>query len=295
VATPVSRNSARKRNRELEVYPSWWPWRPWRAATATVWCVCLRYAELFLDTGPFFCCHENALRDQGHFRGTALACAFGLLFALARVTSAATVDVEISGVINFHSANTPTGYWDGTVTNGTPYTFSLQFDSLTPDTNPDPTSGVYNSSGAPFQLSISFGDYVFTTTGNTVTVWNDFFNGTTTQDGIFFSNLNAFTQNGLSLSQNGIQTNFFFSNTSFLSSDSLSEVKTYPLTDFSQTYMLVSGSFNNGNGIQTATLQGTIDSFVVVPEPATWILMGIGAVMLFGAQQFRRKRKTLRA
>lgn|GEM_PF-2467755 len=251
--------------------------------------------RLFLDTEPFFCCHENALRDQGHLRGTALAYVFGLLFAFARVTSAATVDVEISGVINFHSANTPTGYWDATVTNGTPYTFSLQFDSLTPDTNPDPTSGVYNSSGAPFQLSISFGDYVFTTTGNTVTVWNDFFNGTTTQDGIFFSNLNAFTQNGLSLSQNGIQTNFFFSNTSFLSSDSLSEVKTYPLTDFSQTYMVVSGSFNNGNGIQTATLQGTVDSFVVVPEPATWMMMGIGMVMLFGTQRFRRKRKILRA
>jgi hypothetical protein len=212
------------------------------------------------------------------------------------MTSAATVDVEISGVIDFHSANAPTGYWDGTVANGTPYTFSLQFNSLTPDTDSDPTSGVYNSSGAPFQLSISVGDYVFTTTGNTVTVWNDFFNGVTTQDGIFFSNLNAFTQNGLTLNQNGIQTNFFFSNTSFLTSDSLSQVKTYPLADFSQTYMVVSGSFNNGNGIQTATLQGTIDSFIVtVPEPATWILTGIGTVMLFGAQRFLWKRKVLRA
>jgi hypothetical protein len=252
--------------------------------------------SLFLDTGPFFCCHENALRDPGHFRGTVLACAVGLLFVLSRVTSAATVDVEITGVINFHSANTPTGYWDGTVTNGTPYTFSLQFDSLALDSDPDPTRGVYDSSGVPFQLSISFGDYIFTTTGNTVTVWNDFFNGVSTQDGIFFSNLNAFTQNGLSLTQNGIQTNFFFSNTSFLSSDSLSEVKTYPLADFSQTYMVVSGSFNNGNGIQTATLQGTIDSFIVtVPEPGTWILMGIGTVMLFATQRFRRTRKILRA
>jgi hypothetical protein len=230
------------------------------------------------------------LKARGFYRGIAVSFAFGLIFALSRVMSAATVDVEISGVINFHSANAPTGYWDSTVMNGTHYTFSLQFDSLATDTDSDPTIGTYNSSGVPFQLSISFGDYVFTTTGNTVTVWNDFFNGTSTQDGIFFSNLNAFTQNGLSLTQNGIQTNFFFSNTSFLSSDSLSQVQTYPLSDFSQTYMLISGSFNNGNGIQTATVQGTIDSFVVVPEPSSWVMFSLGAAALFSTQRFRRKR-----
>ena len=233
------------------------------------------------------------MKVQGYNQGLVLFFCVLLVLAFQRIGAAATVNVQVSGVLNFHSANTPTGYWDGTVANGTPYTFSLQFNSLTPDTDSDPTIGTYDSSGIPFQCTIAFGDYTFTTTGTTVTIWNDFLNGASTQDGIFFSNLNGFTQNGLSLTQNGIQTNFFFNNTSFLSSDSLSQVQTYPLPDFSQTYMVVSGSFNNGNGLQTATVQGTVDSFAVtaVPEPSIAALIVAGSTVCIVAQRLRRRRR----
>src|ERR1700680_1832449 len=155
----------------------------------------------------------------------ALFCALGLIAAWQSSVSANTMTVQITGTINGHTPNqTGGGFWDASVFDGQTYTFSLQFDSLAPDSDSDPTVGMYDSSGASFQCSIKFGNYTFTTSGTIVKVYNDFFNGTTTQDGFFFFNENAFTQNGLSLTPNAIQTNFFFANTSFLSSDSLSGV-----------------------------------------------------------------------
>jgi hypothetical protein len=211
-----------------------------------------------------------------------------LIFAFQGSARADTMTIQITGLINFHSANAPVGYWDATVQNGAPYIFTLTYDSLATDADAfDPTRGTYNSS-APYQLSISFGDYTFSNTGTTVTVLNDANLGGPPQDVFAFSNLNAFTQNSLSLSQNGIQTNLFFSNTSFLNSDSLSEVKTYPLTDFSSSQMIVSGFFNNGSGFQTATVQGTIDSFIVVPEPSVASLLLAGAAFAVLGSRFRR-------
>jgi PEP-CTERM motif-containing protein len=235
------------------------------------------------------------LKVQGHSKGLPSLIGALLVVAFQLSASAATVDVEVSGVINFHSASTSGGgYWDGTVvTNVTPYTFSLQFDSLAVDTNSDPTIGTYNSSGVPFQCSISFGDYVFTNTGTLVSVFNDALLGPPQpQDGFSFSNLNGFTQNGLTMSQGGISTQLLTFNTSLLNSDSLSEVKTLPVTDFTSRQMVVSGFFNNGSGNLPATVQGTIDSFLVtvVPEPSTWAMLGVGAVLLLGGQRLRRPR-----
>src|ERR1700730_10070842 len=202
--------------------------------------------------------------------------------------SANTMNIQITGKVTSHSPNN--GFWDGTVMDGvTPYTFSLQFDSNAIDANSDPTIGNYVSSGAPFQCSITFGDYTFTTTGTFVNVYNDALFGGPPTDAFVFGNQNTFTQNGLTLMAGGVQTDFFFSNNSFLNSDSLSEVKTYPLADFSQAYLFLSGTYNTN---QQAQIGGNVDSFVVstIPEPSTWAMLGVGAVLLLGGQRLRRPR-----
>jgi hypothetical protein len=85
----------------------------------------------------------------------------GLALALLAPTAvrAAPISLFFTGVID--SVFDPTGALDGSVASGTPFTGRYTFESTAPDDDSFARLGIYDSTGAPYGMSVEIGSYSF--------------------------------------------------------------------------------------------------------------------------------------
>ena len=222
----------------------------------------------------------------------ALALAAGLT-SFAGNAKAQTERLTFSGTLTNITSTSP--FWNG-ISNGTSFTMTGYYD-LTPNTTYSYTGGAqYLWTNQNYDLSASFGAYVFSMNNPSIEMQNNSsgrFSGFTLGNGSYFSSggLDVNSGNGL---QAGIISDALYGISPVVSAASLTSItNNYSITN--PPYGLyarfsLSGTFNSG--ADSASVQGAVTSYSVqsVPEPSTYVLFGIGALVLVVI--YRRNRTT---
>jgi hypothetical protein len=210
--------------------------------------------------------------------------------AMAPAADATSVTVQISGTWDsvFDNANV----LGGTVTAGTGFTATLVYDDSTLDTNPSASTGGYDVPASSSDLTIMTSTFVFSPGASSllgITIEDD--NGFD-EDALFLF-IDGYTASGLptGISLGGTRyANPTFTDTSGSahSSDDLTDLAwstgAYDITSF----FFTAGVVGAGAG-KLITLQGTVSSFTVLPEPSLAWLLVLGCVAAVGLSTRVRK------
>lgn len=86
-----------------------------------------------------------------------LSLGFALALLAPAAVRAAPISLFFAGVIE--SVSDPTGALDGSVATGTPFTGRYTFESTAPDQDSFARFGIYDSTGAPYGMSVEIGSY----------------------------------------------------------------------------------------------------------------------------------------
>jgi len=178
---------------------------------------------------------------------------------------------------------------------GDAFTVTFTFDSLTPDSNPDPNRGRY--SNAITSLSVTVGAYTATASGNnSISVDNDLPFGTGDR---YFIDLSAMSGPSLNAFDVSSQTALLImadSSGHALSSEAL-PISPADLAGFTLGGGGLALQFEDPMGDPVdptepllAFVFADLTSISLIPEPATWLLLALGGLTLR-----RRRRRSMRA
>jgi hypothetical protein len=214
-----------------------------------------------------------------------LAVALGLTSLASNTIAANDTTWTLNGIVDGYSI----GFWDNTVTNGAAISVTLNFSSQSSQIYTSSSEVQYLLSGATTVLHV--GDYTFTNNlGNT---YSEVFQNWTTQPPR--SGYNWVHDEAINQLQNGLYASswqgfLLSSNTNLISSFALNPL-VFPLSTFdAQKNILLQGDANSDlTGAQY--INGTVSSYTVsaVPEPSTYALFGLGALVLVIAARSKQK------
>ncbi|MCE5187253.1 MAG: PEP-CTERM sorting domain-containing protein [Planctomycetaceae bacterium] len=198
--------------------------------------------------------------------------------ALGNSTEAAPITIKITGVVTSVRDLEDYPYSD-TVYVGVPFSGTYTYDNATLNTSIHNDSGIYTH-GFPYGFNLSLGGFEFKTspthTGQfKISIYND----STWQPYdryIIESNQNENLSTGLIV--NSIHWSLFDETHSALSSTDLESTAPYLVAWESNNLTIACGIVGFGNA--TFAVHGTVTEAVVIPEPATMLLLGLGGLMI---------------
>jgi len=192
-------------------------------------------------------------------------------FLWALPAKAELVTIKIEAVVD--SVDDPFGYLEGNITPGDIITGSYTYDLSTPDSNPLGQGADYEHLLPPCGISLSVGDFVFQTDMTNVNLLVEVVNNNAGIDGyLLISYNNLSLPNGTPV--NSISWTLIDYTKSALSSDAL--LATAPVLDDWGFNRL---SFGGGTRARGYVIEGDVTSAVVIPEPATVLLVSFGGLI----------------
>jgi len=171
------------------------------------------------------------------------------------------------------------GVLEGNINAGDIITGMYIYDSSTPDSDPFEYRGVYEHHAPPYGITLTVGGFVFMTDPDNVNFIIEIGNDILTIAWIYDA-YRLESENNLPLS-NGLSVDYFSLELFDLSASALSSAAlptTAPVLDHWYTSyddIRISGSGRGSFGID-----GHLTSAVLIPEPATLALLGLGALAL---------------
>lgn len=188
---------------------------------------------------------------------------------------AAIITFNFNGVITSVSSS----LFDPSVQVGAPIRGSYTFDSTTPNNYPnDPTIGVYESSGPPYGLAVSFGSDTFLADSFTTTIYNL---GPFAY--IVSADINVDVPGG-SLGQFYLRLD---DPTQFVASSNALPVTPPTVNSFVEREINFSYAYSSSVG----EIQGKLDSITAAPVPEPSPVLGYIALGTLGAVGYTLKRK----
>ena len=194
----------------------------------------------------------------------------GLTFLLTGTASATPIAWAFTGTVT--SVSGGNGPLDGSVIAGTPFAGTYTYDSAMVDNLPgNPTEGEFTSPVLPTsKMVVHVGSYSFVGPSNSILVFDSL------KDSVDFAST-SFVSNGFAIS--GMDIRLYDITGESLSSDSL------PVSQFlpgSLPYRIFLMQYKYGSSY--FSIQGQVDSFLLVPEPAS-AAMTLIAWGLFAARR----------
>lgn len=204
--------------------------------------------------------------------------ALGVLFVLEKSASAALVTIKISGIVTAVRDLEAYPYND-TVYAGVPFSGTYTYDDAILNTSTHNDSGIYICD-APCGFNISLGNFEF----KTVQAHTAQFQITNHNDGtpqpydryIIESNQNESLSTGLIV--NSIRWSLYDGTHTALSSTALQSMPPILTAWESNTFSIACGIIGNSNA--PFAVWGTVTEAVLIPEPTTLILLGIGSMLI---------------
>ena len=197
------------------------------------------------------------------------------------VCRAAVIKIGLTGLVDY--VNDPYNLLEGGVTGGDPITGFYTYDSETPDSEPSVYDGIYQHTTTPYGMSLTVGDLVFqtdpTNVNFTIGLVNNYWGDPPDFYGITSYN-NLTLNNGVNVDELHWQLTDY-SGTA-LSSDML--LITPPdLSQWQSNLLSIRGGRYPFPPDGTKTLfgiNGHVTSVYIIPEPATILLLAMGALAL---------------
>jgi len=200
----------------------------------------------------------------------------GLLLFGGEMANAAPVTIKITGVVTSVRDLEDYPYSD-TVYEGVPFSGTYTYDDATLNTSVYSDIGIYTHD-SPYGFNISVGGFEFKTAEThtakfSISVYNDY--SSDTYDRIIIeSSQNEYLSTGLIV--NGISWDIYDGTHSAISSTDLQSTPPNLAAWESNTLSIGCGSGGNA----TFAVWGTVTEAVLVPEPATMLLLGLGGLFL---------------
>ena len=225
-------------------------------------------------------------------KSTILASALSLFIALH--SSGAQTIVSFVGEVTAFSDDrlNTTAFWDSSVALGGQIYVSISYpDSPTPsDTNPASDIGFYPLTSPTSTFTLGVGNYTFTPTAYSVTIWEGDGMPGGQDDAYFVGDSPTYSQNGLSGISHSVELQ---SSTNPAGNPNFLSFVLGPASGLGfdvKRLITISGTYDDGFGLQSASVSGTVDTIQigVVPEPSTTALLISGIAL---AAALRRRKK----
>jgi len=183
--------------------------------------------------------------------------------------------VAISLTAEVTYVNDLDGVLEGKIQTGDVLSGKYIYDLSTPDMFPDnPRSGVYWHYYSPSGISLNVGGFVFETNPSNIEFLVGIYNRDDSDGYLLMSYSNLALSNGIWVDQISWQLNDY--SCTALSSDALPTTAPV-LEDWESTnYLLITLGEKGGAG----SIQATVTSVELVPEPASALVMGVGLALL---------------
>ncbi len=185
--------------------------------------------------------------------------------------NSALVIIEIEAVVD--DVQDPDNYLDGGINIGDLITGTYTYDTDTPDSSPSPNVGRYEYYGYPCGFFLTVGGFEFVTDPADSYFFLEIGNDIYVDDYLVRSDRNLPLSNGTSV--NNITWSLQDLSATALTSTELPTIAPV-LEDWQVNHLSIGGGPGDRVGF---SLSGHVTSAVVIPEPTTVVLLGLGGVI----------------